>query len=60
MTFMDMLMAYRQLGLTSLLGKPGPATACAARFPMGEVIEFTVFPGTYTAREIEDLRTWAS
>ena len=59
-TFEAMLMAYRMLGLVELLGSEGEATAYAARYPMGEVVEFNVLPGSYTAREISDLRTWAA
>jgi len=59
-TFMEMLMAYQMLGLADCLGAPGEATAFATRYPMSEYVEFSVVPGQFTAKEIDDLRRWAS
>ena len=57
---MEMLMAYQLLGLADCLGAPGEATAYAARYPMSEYVEFSVIPGQFTTKEIDDLRQWAS
>ena len=59
-TFNDILAAYQRFGLAGLLGRAGEATAYAPRFPMGEALEFSVVPGTFTANEIESLRDWAA
>ncbi len=59
-TFTDILAAYQRFGLAGLLGRPGEATAYAPRYPMGETMEFSVVPGTFTAKEIECLREWAA
>ena len=59
-TFQDMLAAFQMLGLVDLLGEPGEATAFASQFPQGEVIEFGVVPGSFSAKEIAELRAWAA
>lgn len=59
-TFEDMLAAFRLLGLAGELGEAGEATAFAPRYPLGEALEFSVLPGSYSAREVEELRAWAA
>lgn len=59
-TFMDMLAAYRLLGLSGLLGEPGEATAYATKFASGDCLEFSVLPGAFSAKEIAELREWAA
>ncbi len=59
-TFMDMLAAFQMLGLTTEFGEAGPATAYASRFAPDDSIEFSVLPGSFTAKEIGELREWAA
>lgn len=59
-TFSNMVEAFLLLGLGSELGPEGPATAFAERFGSAECLEFSVIPGAFTAKEIEQLRAWAA
>ena len=59
-TFQDILAAFQKLGLTDLLGTPGPATAFASQLPLADHVEFGVVPGSFSAKEIAELRAWAA